>query len=196
MHLKTFLSYASERLKEVEPLTQFVRALGAECWFDKHSLTGGDDWDKERKTAQDECHLFLAAISKETQDRNGVIHRELNDAIEKSKDKRDGQLYIIPLKLDDEIEIPNSLRRYHWIDLRKEGWRTELAKTIRKSAQQNGADITPAMEVAAASRPSDMAEPHLIEEEDPSGSRRLEYFTFQYLGAYWSYVNAEIIRLG
>jgi len=52
------------------------------------------------------------------------------------------------------------------------------------------------MEVAAASRPSDMAEPHLIEEEDPSGSRRLEYFTFQYLGAYWSYVNAEIIRLG
>lgn len=195
MSVTTFLSYASERFQEVEPIAKYVRSLGAECWFDKHSLVGGDDWDTERSSAQRDCDLFLAVISRETVSRDGVLHREINEALERAKDKRPGKIYIVPLRLDD-IDVPKSLTRYHWIDLRTDNWRAALAKTLEKSTRQNGRDASSALQIAAASQTSKGIQPHRVEEEDECGSRSLNYYTYEEDGAYWNYVNAELHRLG
>ena len=77
--MKTFLSYPSERLDAAHRVFDFVRSLGIEIWFDKDTLVGGQDWDRERSKAQATTDLTLLICSPETISRTGVIQREIKD---------------------------------------------------------------------------------------------------------------------
>lgn len=192
--LKTFLSYAKERLGEVRPVHQFIGAVGMESWLDKESLVGGDVWDVERRAAQDDADLFLAVVSREWNTRDGVIHRELRDALAKAKDKRPGRLFIVPLRLDD-VPLPDELAGHHAIDLFAADWKARLARTLEKAAQQQQCEVPQALEVAAASEANGPATSLSHTEEDDTGSRSMTYIEYQDAGAYWDYVNAEIRRI-
>lgn len=192
--LKAFLSYASERVEEVRAVHRFVEAIGVGCWFDKESLVGGDAWDTERADAQAAADVFLAVISKETVSRDGVIHREINEALRTAKDRRSGQIYIVPLRLDD-VPLPEGLGTYHWIDLFRDDWKPKLARTLKKAAGQYGRDGADAMDVAAATRSTQRIRVLEERESDDSGDRLVTYFQYEDAGPYWEYVNAEILKV-
>lgn len=169
--------------------------MGGSCWFDKESLVGGTLWDAERKTAQTNADLFLTLVSKETISRNGVVQRELRDAVEAAKDRRQGQLYIVPLRLDD-VERPAELADYHSIDIFSPDWKFSLARTLEKACSQHQRLISDGLKVAAATRASGKTVPIEIQEEDETGRRDLQSFQYADTGSYWEFVNGELARAG
>ena len=192
--LTSFLSYAKERVETVRELHDFIKSMGVDCWFDKESLVGGDHWNVERRKAQDAADLFIAVVSEETRTRDGVVQRELNDALKAAGDRLPGRMYIVPIRID-LVDLPEALAGSHAIDMFEPDWKARLARTLRKAAGQYGRSTSGALEVAAAIQASGRTLARREEEEDASGSRSLSYFQHADAGPYWDYVNAEILKI-
>jgi len=183
--MRTFLSYPSERLEDAKRVYRFVRSVGVDCWLDKENLIGGQEWNRERSRAQTEADLFFLICSDETVNRNGVIQREIADALEASKDRVIGQLYIVPLRISD-VELPKELASKQYIDLfGPKSWQAELAKTLKVKFGELRQDIPEVLEVALATSSSGLKIPIELNEANESGERSLSFFRYEEMGPYW-----------
>ena len=194
LYLTSFLSYPRENASDSEAVFRFMRSIGVECWWDQESLVGGEEWDKSRSDAQNSVDLFLLICSKHTFSKDGVIQREIREALERAKDKRPGKIYIVPL-LIEKIELPKEIGRFQWIALYQQNWRGELARTLKTAMQQKGAPVSPSVEVASATILSTDTVPIVVDETSSDGPRYLEYFYYAVKGEYWEVVNSTILVL-
>lgn len=192
--LTAFLSYPRESLKEAEVVFRFLDSMEVGCWWDQESLVGGEEWDLSRSDAQTNADLFLLICSEHTFNRDGVIQREIREALERAKDKRPGALHIVPL-LCSEIELPKEIAKFHWIALFQANWRGELARTLRTAMQQKGVAVSAVIKMASATTLSTNTVPLIVEESGPNGTQFLEYFQYAVKGEYWDFVNATITTL-
>jgi hypothetical protein len=119
--LTVFLSYPSERLEKAREIYEFLVTLGINVWFDKETLIGGQNWNRERANAQSEADLTVLVCSPETVDRQGVIQREIKDAIQRCQDAPVGHICLVPLRTE-EVRLPQELAFYQYIDLFQDGW--------------------------------------------------------------------------
>jgi TIR domain len=192
--LTSFLSYPRENWTDSETVFRFMRSMGVECWWDQESLVGGEDWDRSRSDAQNAADLFLLICSEHTFNKDGVIQREIREALERAKDKRPGKIYIVPL-LAQEIELPKEIGKFQWIALYQQNWRGELARTLKAAMQQKGLPVSPSLEVASATTLSKDTVPIIVDESNSDGPRYLEYFNYAVKGEYWEFVNSTISAL-
>src|SRR5690349_3989599 len=95
--MQSFLSYPSERLPIARLVYEFLCSVGVRPWFDKESIVGGQDWDRERAAAQRASDVTFLIVSSETLTKAGVIQREIKDALELVRDKPFGQHALVPL---------------------------------------------------------------------------------------------------
>jgi hypothetical protein len=62
-----FLSYASEDVGAAKRIALSLQAAGIEVWFDQNELRGGDKWDQKIRRQVQDCALFIAVISANTE---------------------------------------------------------------------------------------------------------------------------------
>ena len=190
--MKVFLSYPSERLAEARWVYDFLRSMDVEIWFDKESLIGGQDWERERRRAQKEANLTLLIWSAETEGRAGVIQREVRDAIALLQDQPPGHIYLVVLRAQ-EIKLSAELDRYQYVDLFKAGWKFELARSIKLRLAQLKEAATAALSAFIVARENaNNVETRTIGERTARWDLEADYFVFRTGGNYWNYVNAEI----
>ena len=79
--VKIFLGYASEHVQTAWEVYWALKDLGCDVWFDKESLVGGDDWGRERETAQQQAQFVAHLISTEVFARAGIIDREIKQTL-------------------------------------------------------------------------------------------------------------------
>lgn len=192
--MKIFLSYPSERLEDAKTVYRFVRSVDLECWWDKENLIGGQDWNRERRDAQAAADIIILICSEETTGRNGVIQREINEALDASRDRRPDQIYVVPLRTA-AIDLPTEITRYQYIDIFQSGWRTKLAITLKKALEQRGLVASSKLKVAASTSVSGNKTDVLCEEKDDHGDRSVSFFRYDEEGEYWDYVNSEITSI-
>jgi len=115
--LQVFLSYAREDFEMAEKLYQDLTHYGINVWFDKKSLEAGKNWKIEiRKAIQNSSH-FLLLLSSNSVLKRGFYQKEIRDALEVIDELPEGQVFIIPVRLDD-CEVSNErLKEIHWLDL-------------------------------------------------------------------------------
>lgn len=120
-----FISYASEDRSSAFNLFKELKELAGDesiAWFDKGSLTIGDDWAREikRHIAKD-CKLFFPLISSNTERRpEGYFRREWEWAATRDEGIQ-GRKFIMPLLIDseaatkvvDDLSIPDRFRSKH-----------------------------------------------------------------------------------
>jgi hypothetical protein len=140
--IKVFLSYPNERVDQAYKIHAFIKSLGISGWFDKETLIGGQDWDRERGKAQREADLTILVCSPETVSRGGVIQREVKDALDRCRDMPFGRICLIPVRTDD-ISLPEELSRYHYIDLFRSDWEFQLARSIELKYEDSDAEKPP-----------------------------------------------------
>jgi hypothetical protein len=190
--MKSFLSYPSEQLPAARAVYAFLKSIGVVVWFDRESLIGGQDWDRERKLAQQAADLIFLLCSEETFGRAGVIQREVKDILERMRDKPLGHLYVIPLRIRP-VTLPPELSPVQYIDYFRAGWTLSLARSVRLRIQQLKED-----------EPSELGE-FLVKEERVGGvvfktlhrisggfRAQADYFGYQAGGDYWDFVNSSI----
>lgn len=186
-----FISYPSERLTQARQLRQFLASVDCSCWWDKDSLVGGQNWDRARRDAQRQASVILLLCAPETEGRDGVYQREINEAIETFKDYRPDQIYIICLRVEP-VELRHELRQLQYIDLFDEGWKQRLARSLKQAFGQRAMPIPTALEVAAAVNDDPAYRIQSVAERLPGGTIGASYVQYELIGSYWDYVNSVL----
>ena len=142
--LRIFLAHASEDKPQVRQLYQRLREAGYRPWMDEEDLIPGQNWQDEITRAIKRSDIFIACFSSRSVIKQGDVQREFRLALNKLAEMPAGEIYLIPLKLDN-CEIPDlrqaeygvNLRDIQWFDYwRSEGWR-KLLQAIKLKVEQS-----------------------------------------------------------
>jgi hypothetical protein len=109
------MSYCREDEPTVRGLYRTIRGAGVDVWLDVERLRPGQDWALEIERAVAQCALFLACLSRYSSNPESYVQLELNQALAIFQRIPQGEVYIIPLRLE-ECELPAPLKRLQWID--------------------------------------------------------------------------------
>jgi hypothetical protein len=99
--------------------------------MDTHDLVPGQDWKLEIHKNIMSCDYFIACLSINSVSKKGYVQKELKEAISVLDQVPEGQIYIIPIRLDD-TPVPESLADKHWLDWRSPNAKDQLLRAIGK----------------------------------------------------------------
>ena len=133
--MNIFLGYASEHKNIARQVFDILKKDGDAVWFDKESLIAGDNWDKERRNAQEKAHLAVHLCSEEIKKRKGVVNREIQDSLRIQRDQPLGVTYLIPIKIG-EFDMPDEFKDIHWISFDDSKFSEKLEAAMNKRRRQ------------------------------------------------------------
>ena len=117
-----FLSYERKDCEKVEMLYKQLQDAGHKPWMDKKDIGPGQIWKTAIPKAIKAADLFIACLSSNSVSKEGVLQREIKTALDKQQEKLDGNIFIIPVRLED-VSLPDALGEYQWVDLfDSNGW--------------------------------------------------------------------------
>jgi hypothetical protein len=138
---RVFLAYAVEDRAAVEALYEDLARAGLAPWMDCRKLLPGQDWRKAIDGAIDTADFFVACFSRVSVRKRGNFQRELRRAMECAEQAPAGDVFLIPVRLDD-CRLPEEIRRrWHYVDLfpaPQEGTR-QLVRIIRQEMRRRAA---------------------------------------------------------
>ncbi|MES0490147.1 MAG: toll/interleukin-1 receptor domain-containing protein [Leptospirales bacterium] len=106
-----FISYASEDEKIAKKVHDELKKVGANPWWDKKKLRGGDDWDSMIESRLDDADYMVLIVSdnlhKKIADKSYVV-KEINQAIDgKQLQTMDPEKFIIPATVNEAKHLPS-----------------------------------------------------------------------------------------
>ncbi len=113
---QVFLSYATEDYEKVKKLHDRLLDVGYRPWIDKEGIPPGSKWMPAIERAIQSSDFFLACLSKNSVNKKGVLQAELRGAMHILYGKKDTDIYLIPVRLDD-CDPPSKLRPFQYVDL-------------------------------------------------------------------------------
>lgn len=136
-----FLAYAAEDAPVVERIYAELENAGFAPWMDRRRLIPGQDWRRAIQGAIETADFFVACFSSISVKKRGNFQRELRLAMECAERAPVGEVFFIPVRLD-ECRLPEEIRRrWHYLDLFPsfdEGVR-QLVQAIRRESRRRGA---------------------------------------------------------
>lgn len=141
--LRVFISYAHEDVQNVQRLYRHLINNGVDAWLDSEKLLGGQNWSVEIEKQVQISDVILICLSKRSVSKEGYVQKEIKFALDKSDEKPEGTIYIIPVKLDD-CNVPSRLSKYHWVELYEPlitaGYQ-KIADALNERAKEVGANF-------------------------------------------------------
>ena len=128
-----FLCHAKEDSKKVQEIYLELRAAGLRPWMDKpprpfelEGILPGEHWNSRIRKEIRNSAYFIAFLSKKSVSKRGYVQREFRLALNMVAEMPVGQVFLIPVLLEDcdvpETQVDSvSLRDLQWIDLTKDG---------------------------------------------------------------------------
>ncbi len=132
--LKVFLCHAHSDAIAVHALYNRLVKDGVDAWLDKEKLLPGQDWELEIRNAVREADVVVACLSKQF-NQAGFRQKEVRIALNEADMKPEGEIFIIPARLE-ECNVPQSLQRWHWVDLFEEDGYVRLINALRMRAEK------------------------------------------------------------
>ena len=176
--VKVFISYAHEDQDSATRLYRELKAVnGIEPWFDKESLGPGMRWKPAIRKNIRESDFFVALLSKKSGSRRGFVHSELNTALEVLKEFPEGQIYLIPVRLDDCQMPVDELTEIQYVDLFPD-WGSGIAKVLKSigtktSIESRNIDLLEKKIAIASDKKSDSIDSVLNKKPDPDYEYRV-----------------------
>lgn len=135
---KVFIAYVEEDLDAAERLYEGLAALGFDPWLDKRKLLPGQNWPRSIERVIEISDFFLACFSRRAVGKRGHFQSELRYALDCAARMPLGEIYFIPIRLE-ECRLPAQIaRQYQYVDLFPD-WDRGLARIVavmRKAARQ------------------------------------------------------------
>lgn len=136
---RLFISYSHRDRASVEDLYLRLVDINAVPWMDSKDLVPGQDWEREINRAIRESAAVIICLSSSWVAARGYVHAELKAALDEMRRVPEGTIFIIPVRLD-ACDVPESLRKLHWVDLYSSGGFDSLARAVRLVMQGKGED--------------------------------------------------------
>jgi TIR domain len=119
---QVFLSYGRPDIRAVQRFYRMLVGAGIAAWMDVENIRCGEEWELAIKRALRDSQLVLVFLSRNSVTRAGYLQNEILEAVEVSKRKPPGGIFLIPLLLDD-CPIHPHLERFHCVSLvERGGW--------------------------------------------------------------------------
>ncbi|GAB4504909.1 MAG: hypothetical protein Fur0043_19040 [Anaerolineales bacterium] len=175
--LKVFLCHAHADRDAVKALYDRLTKDGVDAWLDKEKLLPGADWEYEIRKAVREADVVVVCLSKQF-NQAGFRQKEVRIALDEADKQPEGEIFIIPARLE-ECNAPESLRRWHWVDLFEPDGYEMLMRALRVRADRIGAVLQkktwlPAPSVTRTPIKSPVKKPAPKPQTPPSPSPDLE----------------------
>jgi hypothetical protein len=135
--LRVFLCHSKRDKAVVRKLYRRLELHGVEAWFDEESLLPGEDWELAIKKAVSNADVVLACISQTSVTTRGFAQKEIKLALDVADQQPEGTIYVVPVRLDD-CEVPDRLRRWHWVNLFEENGFDKLTAALKRRADELG----------------------------------------------------------
>jgi hypothetical protein len=119
-----------------------LRASGVTVWMDVENIRGGEEWRSAIKKALRSSQLVLVFLSRRIVTREGYLHEEILEALEVSRQKPPGRIFLIPVRIDN-CPIHERLEQFHCVSLFAENGRVRLLKQIQECRQTYRAPLSP-----------------------------------------------------
>jgi hypothetical protein len=129
--LKVFLCHARMDSASVRALYNYLLRDGMDVWLDNEELEAGQDWEYEIRKAIRNSDVVIICLSQQFSRQRGYRQKELRIALDEATLMPEGQIFIIPVRLE-ECDMPESLRRWQRVDLFKAGGYGKLLRAIRR----------------------------------------------------------------
>ena len=165
-----FISYAREDKTTALGIHQFLLENDLPSWIDVHDILPGQEWESEIDSAIRASKIFIACISTKSVSKRGFVQSELRKALKVLETIPEGQIYLIPVRLDD-CEVPRKLEHLHWVDYFTRDGPETLLSAIRLQLCVEGELISkglPKREIVFANIAIDGSNPYWSEIEKPS----------------------------
>lgn len=133
-----FISYATPDRNRVLDVVQTISERGIETWIDFQKILGGQNWDFEIKKALSKATVVVVFISKNSVDRRGYVQRELKSALDTMQEKLIDDIFLIPVRLDNEVPIPDQVKHLHVIDANESNAGERIVTAIEHQLRKIG----------------------------------------------------------
>jgi hypothetical protein len=143
-----FISYASPDRARVTPYCDRLESRGISVWMDYKRVKAGQHWDFEIRRALDKAAIIVVFISNNSIDRRGYVQREIKLALEKAEEKLFGDIYIIPVLLDEDAILPDHLKNLHCVKAWEADCHTSIEDAINYQLRAIGANVRAAQDRA------------------------------------------------
>ncbi len=137
--LKVFICHSSGDKPAAREIYRYLTGQGVDAWLDEEKLLPGQDWQFEIPGALEDADAVLICLSDTSIRKEGYVQKEIKLALERAKEKPDGVIFIIPVRLED-CEVPRSLRQWQWVDLYGAKGYDKLGSSLTERAKSIGAD--------------------------------------------------------
>jgi hypothetical protein len=131
--LKVFLSYCSEDKPSARGLYQYLSNSGYDVWMDEKSILPGQVWDLEIDKAIRSADAVIVVLSKIMVNKEGFIQKELKRVLDIYDEKPEGEIYIIPVLLDD-CKVPTKLGPLQYIFINQPDDLKKIIKSLNYRA--------------------------------------------------------------
>lgn len=111
-----FISYAHEDQDVVASLYDRLKNAGLDVWWDKKSLKAGELWRPAIEKAIQKSQMVAILLSKKSINKTGFYQKEIVAALDYAEMQPEGAIFIVPIRIE-ECEVPDRLKKYHWLDL-------------------------------------------------------------------------------
>jgi TIR domain len=150
-----FISYVHEDGKRVDRIQKLLTGAGIPVWRDRDALWPGADWkQKIRQAITDDAVAFIVCFSNaSTNKTKSVQNEELQLAIDQIRQRKPGEPWLIPVRLDDvpipdfEIGPGKQLNSIHYVNLLGDDWDEgsgRLLKAVNTILTKAGLEISAA----------------------------------------------------
>ncbi len=143
--LTIFLCHSSSDKPAVRELYRRLRTENISPWLDEENLLPGQDWDREIAKAVRVTDIVIVCLSRSSVTKAGYVQREIKYALDVADEQPEGTIFLIPLKLE-ECNIPERLRRWHWVNYFEESGYQRLMRSLRSRAETLGITVAPEIE--------------------------------------------------
>jgi hypothetical protein len=126
---RIFLCHSSRDKKTVRELYHRLLFDGFNPWLDEQDILPGQEWELEITKSVRSSAVVLVCLSANAVNQAGYMHKEIRYALDVAAEQPEGTIFLIPVRLD-ECDVPERLRRWHWVNLFEERGYNFLLKAL------------------------------------------------------------------
>ena len=119
----------------VNDLCRRLQSDGFEPWLYEESLSPGRDPHNEVGKVLRRSNVIIVCLSSRSTLQRGYAREEIDFVLDSADKQPNGTPYIIPLRLDN-CEVPDRLKRWHWVDFFGGRGYRRLKKALFQASQK------------------------------------------------------------
>lgn len=152
--LKVFFSYSrSDQVAVIKFYHQLKQIGWIDPWLDQENILPGKTWELEILKALEASDIVLVFLTNNSVTKAGYLHKEIKKIVDLAEMKPEGEVFIIPIRLDDCM-VPRRLQDLQWVDFLSTDDEFKKERAFSKLLQS-----------LQTKTPKTRTNPHLVEEE-------------------------------